>query len=569
MRVIYFTDYKVFYGVIWVTVKDRCMEFLSIMDDCTDSYMYVYDMTNDYLVISEKALEKLSIETNLFDNALSCFSEVVYPADIAMLVAALQGIMNHKSSMLDLEFRCIDIKGNILWVSCKGKIRQEANGESLLLVGSITEIGKKNKYDNTTSLYSESVLESDFDKLVSEGSVTGYMLLIGVDNFKRINEKYGVSMGDRVLADVARCIVECFDDAKRVYRLKGDEFAVLCTCDAKEALAEAKDLYKQIRSRVDYCIEKEHFHMFYTISGGAYSFDTSTDNLNDVFNGLRFALHNAKINGRNTFAAYSDDKFANYIRRMDIQEELRSCIINDFEGFELYYQPVVRASTRQIRGAEALIRWNSKSYGFMSPGEFIPLLEESALIIPLGKWIIEQAVIQCKEWVKVIPDFVMNVNLSFVQIIKSDILKDVIECVDYYGLDHSHIVFEATESGELESKTAVKNVLNSFSENSFQLAIDDFGTGYSNLRYIKDMMFNIIKIDRLFIQDIDKCKDNYTLVKYVIDMAHSLNIRICVEGVETEEELEKVMTLSPDCIQGYYYGKPMPSVEFASRFICA
>ncbi len=539
------------------------------MDDCTDSYMYVYDITNDYLVISEKAKEKLPIETNLFDNALACFTEIVYPADISMLVEAIKSIVDNEGATINIEFRCIDINGNTVWVACKGKTKRDKEGDGLFLIGSITEIGKKNKYDNTTNLYSESVLEDDFAQLVSEGSVTGYMLLIGVDNFKRINEKHGVSMGDKVLADIARCIVECFDNAKRVYRLRGDEFAILCTCDADEALYEAKDLYKQIRSRVDYYIEREHFHIFYTISGGAYCFDTSSDNLNDVLNGLRFALHSAKINGRNTFVAYSDDNFSNYIRRMDIQEELRRSIINDFEGFELYYQPVVRASTGRIRGAEALIRWNSKNYGFMSPVEFIPLLEESSLIIPLGKWIIEQAVIQCKEWVNVIPDFVLNVNLSFVQIIKSDILRDVIECVDYYDLDHNHIVFEVTESGELENKTAVRNVLNSFNEHSFQLAIDDFGTGYSNLRYIKDMMFNIIKIDRLFIQDIDKYRDNYTLVKYVIDMAHSLNIRICVEGVETEEELERVMTLSPDCIQGYYYGKPMPGAEFASNFICA
>lgn len=539
------------------------------MDDCTDSYMYVYDMTNDYLVISKKALEVFPIKESSFENALEAVSEVVCHEDIPRITAALQNIINGGSSVLDIELRCKDVKGGTVWVSCKGKTRREAENESLFLIGSVTEIGKKSKYDNITSLYSESVLESDFQRLVSEGEVTGYMLLIGVDNFKRINEKYGVSMGDKVLADVAGCIVECFADVKRVYRLKGDEFAVLCICDAKAALSEAKDLYKRIRSRVDYCIEREHFHIFYTISGGAYCFDTLTDNLDDVFNGLRFALHSAKINGRNTFAAYSDDRYAGYVRKLDIQEELRNCIINDFEGFELYYQPVVRADTGQIRGAEALIRWRSKRYGFMSPGEFIPLLEESALIIPLGKWIIEQAVIQCKEWLKIIPDFVMNVNLSFVQIVKSDILRDVIEYVDYYGLDHSHIVFEATESGELENKKAVRNVLNSFSKNSFQLAIDDFGTGYSNLRYIKDGMFNIIKIDRLFIQNIDKCSDNYTLVKYVIDMAHSLNIKICVEGVETGGELEKVMTLSPDCIQGYYYGKPMTSSEFASRFLCA
>lgn len=187
----------------------------------------------------------------------------------------------------------------------------------------------------------------------------------------------------------------------------------------------------------------------------------------------------------------------------------------------------------------------------MSPVDFVPLLEESALIIPLGKWIIENAVRQCKAWVSVYPDFIMNINLSFVQIIKSDILKDAVELLEQYELSAEHVVFEVTESGELENNTAVKHVLNSFNNKSLNLAIDDFGTGYSNLRYIRDMMFGIIKIDRLFIKDINESSQNYTLVKYVTEMAHNFNIKVCVEGVETQEEYDKVMTLKPDCIQAF------------------
>lgn len=203
----------------------------------------------------------------------------------------------------------------------------------------------------------------------------------------------------------------------------------------------------------------------------------------------------------------------------------------------------------------------------MSPVDFVPLLEESALIIPLGKWVIESAVKQCSEWVKRYPHFVMNINLSFVQIVKSDILKDAMELIDQYGLSHEHIVFEVTESGELENNAAVKNVLNSFNNKCFNLAIDDFGTGYSNLRYIRDMMFGIIKIDRLFIKDINESSQNYTLVKYVTEMAHNFNIKVCVEGVETQEEYEKVMTLNPDCIQGFFYGKPTNALGFEEQFM--
>lgn len=543
-------------------------DLLSVIDECTDNYMFIFDITHDYYTISRQAVDTFNLETNVFGNASSVFETVVYAPDMPILQNDLERLKSGESNDHNLEYRWIDKSGKPVWISCRGKSIYDKQQECLFLVGSITELGKQNKYDNITSLYNESVLEQEYKKVQQSGNnAQGVMLLIGVDNFKGINEKYGTSTGDGVLADIASCITDCVKDMKHTYRLRGDEFAILHYCGKETAIDEAKELYKQIRNKVDYYIEQKEYQIFYTISSGAYCFDTQKDNLETVMHNLRFALHSAKMKGKNTFVAYSEELYQNHMRKMDIQENLRRSITNNFEGFEVYYQPVVDPNNNRLHGSEALIRWNSKKYGFMSPVEFVPLLEESSLIIPLGRWIIDQAVMQCKKWIEIVPDYVMNINLSFVQIVKSDILKDVLECVDYHGLEHHHLVFEATESGELENNNAVKNVLNSFNNQSFSLAIDDFGTGYSNLRYIRDMMFSIIKIDRLFVKNIDESNDNYTLVKYVIEMAHSLGVKVCVEGVETQAELDKIMTLSPDCIQGYYYGKPVDAETFEKEFL--
>jgi len=216
-----------------------------------------------------------------------------------------------------------------------------------------------------------------------------------------------------------------------------------------------------------------------------------------------------------------------------------------------------------------LARWTSKTYGFMSPVEFIPLLEESSLIIPLGRWIMQTAVKQCKDWKNYIPDFKMNINLSFVQLIKSDIVKDALECIDANDIPHDNIVFELTESGELESSQATKNVLKSFMEKNIELAIDDFGTGYSNFRYMKDMMFAMVKIDRLFIKNIQHSEYDYRIVKHITDMAHSLNLKVCYEGVETQKELDIVKSLNPDCIQGFFYGRPVNPFKFEQKHLKA
>ena len=203
----------------------------------------------------------------------------------------------------------------------------------------------------------------------------------------------------------------------------------------------------------------------------------------------------------------------------------------------------------------------------MSPVEFIPLLEESSLIIPLGRWIIDTAAAQCNEWVKIIPQFVMHINLSFVQIAKSNVIKDVIENINKYEAGNEHFVFEITESIQMDSNIAIKRVLKEFVDNGFLLAIDDFGTGYSNFEYMKDKMFGILKIDRAFITDIHLTDNNRILVSFIIKMAHEMGVKICVEGVETKDELMAVTKLEADYIQGYYYGKPVKDVEFCRMIV--
>ncbi|MDD5829498.1 MAG: GGDEF domain-containing phosphodiesterase, partial [Lachnospira sp.] len=349
-----------------------------------------------------------------------------------------------------------------------------------------------------------------------------------------------------------------------IFRMSGDECAILVVDDdTDDNLKEkAKKIYKEIRYRIDENIEKSGYDIFYNISAGATGFDAKKDDFDKIIQKARFSLHSAKIKGKNRFNYFNENEYEAYIKKLGIQDELRRCINNDFEGFKLVYQPIVSNSTEKVIGAEALLRWESTKYGYMSPVEFIPLLEESALIIPLGKWITKTAACQCDKWVKNIPDFVMHINLSFVQIVKSDAIRDMVENISKFTPSNSHYVFEVTESVQMDANSTIQRVLDGFNENGFALAIDDFGTGYSNFGYMKDKVFGILKIDRSFITDIQSKHNNYTLVNFMIKMAHEMGISVCIEGVETKEELDCVSVLSPDFIQGYYYGKPVDEDTF-------
>lgn len=550
-----------------LTDLDKYKEVFSFVDECTDDYVFAYDLEKDLFYVSRSAIELFPLEDSYVKEASDVLKRCVHPKDWEKVVKDVRAVRNNEKMQHRLEYRLITRNDEILWVSAKSRTLYDENDMPAMLIGCISEVGKHNKYDNNTSLYCEDVLKEKYTELKAGEKKDGFVLLIGIDNFREINEKYGTKMGDALLAEVAEAVVSCCESRENVFRYHGDEFAVVISGTEAESDNAAKCLYKQIRKKIDSAIEKNGYHTFFTISGGAAYFDTARDDYESVLKNAKFALHISKLNGKNTFAVYSDEEYRSYIRRIDIQEELRKCIENDFKGFEVYYQPIMKPQTSTLYGSEALIRWNSEKYGFMAPTDFVPLLEESALIIPLGRWVIEKAVKQCKMWVSLYPDFVMNINLSFVQIIKSDILKDAMALLEEYNLSPKHVVFEVTESGELENNAAVKNVLNSFNNKSFNLAIDDFGTGYSNLRYIRDMMFGIIKIDRMFIKDINESSQNYTLVKYVTEMAHNFNLKVCVEGVETQEEYDKVMTLKPDCIQGFFYGKPMNAGNFAAKYI--
>lgn len=540
---------------------------LSVLGECTDDYMFILDFENDHYALSETAVDIFKLEESHFFYATKVLKDVIYPEDYEYLCADLSAIKENKKNDHNLEYRWLDKDGNPVWISCKGSVVFNENENPQYLVGRICELGKQNKMDNNTSLYKENVLKMKYKKLSKLENANGYMLAIGIDNFKEINEKYGMAFGDKILADVSLCIKKCIKGNSDIFRLGGDEFSVLSSEFNCSNHQKVKDLYKKIRREVDKSIEESGYHTFYTISAGAVFFNAEIDNYDSIMKKLSFSLHCAKLNGKNTFVEYSEDSHSKYVRKLDIQECLRKSIENGYEGFELYYQPIINTKEKTVHGAEALLRWNSDSYGFMSPSEFIPLLEESSLIIPLGKWVIEAAAIKCKEWIETVPHFQMNINLSFVQLRKSDVVKDAMECIDNLGIPHHHFVFEVTESGELESSIVTKNVLKSFMEKDIKLAIDDFGTGYSNLRYIKDMMFGIIKIDRIFIKNIQNSEFDYKLVQHITDMAHSLNLKVCFEGVETKEEMDRVKSLNPDCIQGFFFGRPTTSHLFEKNFL--
>lgn len=275
----------------------------------------------------------------------------------------------------------------------------------------------------------------------------------------------------------------------------------------------------------------------------------------------------AKQHGRNCCYIFQEEEYQNFLRIREITNELHSAVNHGFRGFSIIFQPVMDIRQDKLTGAEVLIRFASIKFGPISPAEFIPLLETSGLIIPTGRWFMREAITACRKIRMQIPDFKVNINVSQVQITKSDIITDLISEMDASGLPPAAIAIELTESILLEKNEKAQNFLKELKQAGLQLALDDFGTGYSNFHYLSELHPDIVKIDRGFTSKAITDKKEYYLLNQFSNMIHNLGLKLCIEGIETEDELQKMKLLKPDYCQGFYWGRPCSYDEFRKYFV--
>jgi len=281
-------------------------------------------------------------------------------------------------------------------------------------------------------------------------------------------------------------------------------------------------------------------------------------------------LYEAKKSGKNRIEYYDDNVEATSFKRLDLEKNMRDATMDSFKEFEVYYQPIIDISKpgNPCSGAEALIRWNSQKMGFISPAEFIPLAEYLGLINPIGNYVLEEACRRCKEWNDAgYPDYRINVNLSVVQLLQNDTVEKIRNIIKETRIKPTNLTLEVTESLAINDMARMKRVLAQIKQLGVWVALDDFGTGYSSLNHIRELPIDVIKIDRCFVIDIGKDDYSEIFVKMVSELAETIGVRMCVEGVEEEEQLAKLRKMKVQYIQGFYYDRPLRIHEFEAKYI--
>lgn len=432
------------------------------------------------------------------------------------------------------------------------------------------KIEKQANNDFLTGLYNRMRCEHDLEHYIcqtKEFGGEGALLYIDLDDFKHINDGLGHQYGDVLLKNISDSLKSIPGVENNCYRMGGDEFIIILAHHnimmLQQILEEIKTLFTRpwmLKGADYYC----------TMSMGVVRFPKDGDTVEELIKKADIAMYEAKCSGKNRVEFYDDNVESTSFKRLDLEKNMRNATKNACEEFEVCYQPIIDITRpgNPCVGAEALLRWNSDELGMIAPTEFIPLAEYLGLINPIGEFVLKEACRSCKYWNDMgQPEYKVNVNLSVVQLLQNDVVDTIQSVIRETGILPENLTLEVTESLAINDMTRMKQILADIRRLGVKVALDDFGTGYSSLNHIREMPLDVIKIDRCFVIDIGKDEFQTAFVKMVAELANAIGVKVCVEGVETEEQYEAVKDTKIQLIQGFYFGKPMHRDEFEQQYV--
>lgn len=527
---------------------------LEFFDDHLDDYIYIYDLAAERVYFTERILDKLVLPLGE-DNSVNfeAWNQIIYPKDRPFVDHYRKMLMEGEIDSFNIVYRVHDKLDRQIWVNVTGRIRENVVGHSLLLVGRISEVMQGHVIDMVTGLRSVEKFEENLATCQLESD--GYLMVLGVDDFKNTNITHGRTYGDQVLKKIAATLEQNSEYPMNLYRLHGDGFAAIFP--GMEEAATVNFFEKVQKDLEGTC----------TLSAGVVVYEkTKNPDSGILHQYAEAALDVAKRHGKNRLVFFSSKRYRANQKQIELLDEMRECVRDHCRGFFLRYQPQIRSQNYELYGVEALLRFETAAGEVISPDRFIPLLEKSGLICPVGEWVLRTAMQQCKKWRKTLPQLHLSVNLSYVQLEKEGITDTVLDLLKEEGFPGEALTLEVTESIQLQEYDYFNKIFYAWKKYGIQIAIDDFGTGYSSLGYLKSIEADEVKIDRCFVDRVQNNAYNYRLLSNMIELAHSAQISVCCEGVETQEELLAVHELQADLLQGYLFAKPSSVEEIEQAY---
>ncbi|OED43053.1 hypothetical protein AB833_04510 [Chromatiales bacterium (ex Bugula neritina AB1)] len=524
------------------------------------------------------------LDTVEMGSSLDFFLSTVHPDDRQLVSGAIQRART-EAQRFSIEFRtCARKKDDIRIINVEAEPEQIGH-----MVGTIQDITERSNaeeqihnlayYDLVTGLPNRAHLYDMISLSLSQAhrfDSQFALLFLDLDHFKKVNDTLGHNAGDLLLREVStrlKTAVRQSDVVARsvdqeiphsniesIARLGGDEFVVLLS--RIERIEDAASVARRICKEIATSFLLDGNEVRITTTVGISLYPSDGNDVDTLLKHADVAMYHAKEQGRNGYQFYSEDIHQIALERFSLERDLRLSLENN--GFHLEYQPKVAANNKGLTGAEALVRWQHPERGRVNPGDFIPLAEETGLIVPLGEWVLRTACQQMAEWLNAgMEPFVMAVNCSAIQLVRTDMAAVIKATLEATGLNPEYLEIELTESLLMQNVEEGIVILQALQELGLHVSIDDFGTGFSSLSYLKRLPVDKLKIDQSFVRDLTTDPGDAAIVTSMISLAHNLSLTVVAEGVETTDQLEFLQKKQCDEIQGYLISRPMPAENFA------
>jgi diguanylate cyclase (GGDEF)-like protein/PAS domain S-box-containing protein len=552
--------------VLW---KD--VERFGLVSKATNDALLEWDLASDKVWQNDNYQRLFGYPSDELQQNMESWFGHIHADDRLRVQQRLLGVINSSQDLWSDEFRVMRRDQTVAHVHARGFVNRDDAGTALKMLGVLQDITARKEseertrfladHDELTGLPNRSLFKQSLARAIQRAERSGKflsVLFLDLDRFKNINDSLGHETGDQVLRAVAERLSGCVRQVDVVARFGGDEFAVLI-----EGLTAEDQAGAVARKIVDALAKPLVLAGRQYRPGASIGISTYPTDGRDVLSlqkNADIAMYRAKEEGRGTFQFYSEQLNTHSIQRLEFETNLNAALNN--REFVLYYQPKVELASGHIAGVEALIRWVSPQFGFVSPADFIAIAEETGLIVPMGRWVVQTACVQNRAWQKGgLPLLRIAVNISARQMADKGLVNFIVDTMTRTGLTAESLELEITESAVISNQDHAEKVLNQLKALGFHLTMDDFGTGYSSLAYLKRFPFDSVKIDQSFVRGIPASSDDCAIVEAIVAMAHSLELKVVAEGVETQEQSEFLRKLGCDQIQGYVFSKPIPSAE--------
>lgn len=547
-------------------------EIYRLVTEGSNDGLWIWDIVTDAKTLSERGWNILGLPEKTVTTKEKWKKEIVHPEDLPRMVTELERYFGGKTPFYQVEYRAKSAEGGYRWILSRGKASFDSDGQPVRMAGSYTDItDRKFKeerikhmayYDALTGLANRERLIGAVRKAVSAttpGGRQGALIFIDIDNFKVINDTYGHSWGDKLLVSLSRRLSALVFEVGMAARLGGDEIVIFLP---------AMDGLKEITAYVDKVMQvieqptSVNGHVFHiTASAGIAIYPEHGDNVEELLRNADMAMYSAKTSGKHTYRFFDKSMHDKVVEKTLLEVRLRQTVENN--ELRLHFQPQYNLAAGRIEGFEALIRWNSPDYGMVSPLKFIPLAEETGLIVNIGNWVLKEACafsqdLYARGWGRLWT----AVNISVVQLMQEDFVQSVAAVLAETGLPPEYLELEITESVLMERLEDNVRKLEELRNQGVRIALDDFGSGYSSLTYLKKLPITTLKIDKAFIDDVVVSDNNAAITGSIIELAHEMGLVVVAEGVETEEQLAYLKQKGCDSIQGYLLSQPLPPEEF-------